>query len=134
MVALTLRAGKDHVVIGQDDTAGCRRSELLGVDGGDTPDEPIGWGLGDELGLRSTGALGGIGEPAVLDEAPLIDQVHHVLSCCPKSEGMPLGHPDWSSGILEQRLARRELVETIGTGRFHLDSPGRHGIDGDVPS
>ena len=120
MVALALGAGEDHVVVRHHHAARRLRSEALGVDGGDATDQPVGRGLGDQLRLGAAGPLGGIGEAAVLDQAPLVDEVRHVLPRRAQAEDVALGHALGPGGVGQRRLAGEELDQTVRSLRRRL--------------
>ena len=75
-----LGAGEDRVVVGEDGAGAVLLAEQLAVDAGGSGDQAVGRGPLEQLAHLAAAPLGGDREPAVLDEAPGVDQILDVLA------------------------------------------------------
>ena len=105
-----LGPGQDHVVVGEH-RAGGGIAELLAVDPRGARDQAVGRGPLEQLLLLTPGPLRRDREPAVLDEAALVDQVGEVLARRPQAVPVPLGDRLRARLVGQEPLAGAKLGE-----------------------
>ena len=129
MVAPSLCAGQDRVVVGGHRTARLAGTEQLAVHGAQARDQTIGRSVRFEVGATATVLLGRVRESTVFVEAVRVAQVGDVLPC---------GAPPAAVDPLDRVGARRIGESGPGSGqlrerrtfrRFRVHRPG-FGFDG----
>ena len=125
MVALALRAGKNRVVVGDDQAAGALHPEKIAVHRGEPRHDAVARRIADEILLRATRRLRRDGERSEFDETVGIDERGDVLARRAMIGLAPPGDRLRAIRVESKSLTRQHVGEILANG-VRVDRLGSH--------